>query len=72
METEFSDKWKSLTIKLAYPYEFFNRIKDYQKSVDNLKKENFFSKLRNKCPDDEEIEGSKEINERFKIKMEKN
>ena len=48
-----------LTKKLAYPYEYFNSIEDYQKPVNNLKKEDFFSKLKNKYPDDEEIERKK-------------
>ena len=52
LKTGFPDKWKYLTQKLAHPYEFFNCIEDYQKPVDNLKKEDFFSKLKNKCPDD--------------------
>ena len=38
------------------------------KSVDNLEKKDFFSKLKNKCPDDEEIERTKEIIEVFDIK----
>ena len=46
LKTGFPDKWKFLTEKLAYPYEFFNCIEDYQKPVDNLKKEDFFSKLK--------------------------
>ena len=54
LETGFPDKWKHLTKKLAYPYEFFSIIEDYQKAVDNLKKEKFFSKIRNAYPDDEE------------------
>ena len=41
LKTGFPDKWKYLTKKLAYPYEFFNCIEDYQKPVDNLKKEDF-------------------------------
>ena len=72
LKTEFPDKWKYLTKKLDYPYEFFNSIDDYQKSVDNLNKEDFFSKLKNKCPDDKEIERTKEFIKRFNIKMEKN
>ena len=68
LKTGFPDKWKFLTKKLAYPYEYFNSIDDYQKPVDNLKKEDFFSKLKNKCPDDEEIERTKKIIERFNIK----
>ena len=37
LKTEFPDKWNYLTKKLAYQYEFFNCIEDYQKPVDNLK-----------------------------------
>ena len=54
LKTEFPDKWKYLAKKLAYPYEYFNRIDDYQKPADNLKKEDFFSKLKNDYPDDKE------------------
>ena len=68
LKTGFPDMWKYLTKKLAYPYEYFNTIDDYQKPVDNLKKEDFFSKLKNKCPDDEEIERTKEIIRKFNIK----
>ena len=46
LKTPFTDKWKYLTKKLAYPYKFFNSINDYQKPVNNLKKEFFFSKLK--------------------------
>ena len=68
LKTGFPDKWKYLTKKLAYPYEYFNSIDDYQKPVDNLKKEHFFSKLKNKCPDDDEIERTMNIIEKFNIK----
>ena len=61
LKTGFPEKWNFLTKKLAYPYEFFNCIEDYQKPVDNLTKEDFFSKLKNKCPDDEEIERTNKI-----------
>ena len=53
LKTGFPDKWKYLTKNLAYPYEYFNSIDDYQKPVVKLKKEHFFSKLKNKCPDDD-------------------
>ena len=46
---------------MAYPYEFFKCIADCQKPVDNLTKEDFFSKLKTKCPDDEEMERTKEL-----------
>ena len=68
LKTGFPDKWKYLTKKLAYPYEYFDSIDDYQKPVDNLKKEHFFSKLKNKCLDDEEIERTMDIIRRFNIK----
>ena len=55
--------------KNAYPHEYFNNIDDYKKPVDNLKKENFFSKLKNKCPNDNEMERTKqkEINKYFDL-----
>ena len=68
LKTGFPDKWKYSTKKLAYPYEYFNSIDDYQKPVNNLKKGHFFSKLKNKCPDDEEIQRTMDIIERFNIK----
>ena len=68
LKVGFPDKWKFLTKKLAYPYEYFNSIDDYEKPVDNLKKEDFFSKLKNKCPDDEEIQRTKDNIKRFNIK----
>ena len=61
VKTGFSDKWKNLTKKLAYPYEKFNSLDDYQKPVDNLKKEDFFSKLKNDYPSEEEIERTTKI-----------
>ena len=68
LRTGFPDKWKFLTKKVAYPYEFFNSIEDYQKPVDNLKKERFFSKLKKKCPDDEEIQRTMDFIKKFNIK----
>ena len=68
LQTGFSDKWEFLTKKLAYPYEFFNSINDYQKAVRNLKKQDFLSKLKYDYPSDEEIERTKEVSIRFIIK----
>ena len=68
LKTGFPDKWKYLTKKLAYPYEYFNGIDDYQKPVDNLKNEDSSSKMKNKCPYDEEIERTKEFIKKFDIK----
>ena len=68
LKKEFPDKWQYLNKKLAYPYEYFNSFDDYKKPVYNLKKEDFFSKLKNKCPDDEEIQRTKKIIEIFDIR----
>ena len=68
LKKEFPDKWQYLNKKLAYPYQYFNSIDDYQKPVDNLKKEDFFSKLKNDYPDNDEIERTKEIIKLFDIK----
>ena len=68
LKTEFPDKWKYLTRKLAYPYEYFNSLDGYRKPVDNLKKNDFFSKLKNDYPNDEEIERTKQIIKLFNLK----
>ena len=38
LKTEFPDKWRYLTKKLAYPYEYFNSIEDSRlsKTITNL------------------------------------
>ena len=68
LKTKFLDEWKYLPKKLAYPYEYFNSIEDYKKPVDNLENKNFFSKLKNKCRDDKEIDRTREIIKKFNIK----
>ena len=68
LKKEFPDKWRYLYKKLAYPYQYFNSIDEYKKPVDNLKKEDFFSKLKNECPDDEEMERTEEIIKLFDLK----
>ena len=68
LKTGFPDKGNYLTKKLAYPYENFNSIADYQKPVENFEKEEFFSKLKNGYPDDREIERTKEIIKLFNFK----
>ena len=68
LKPDFSDKWNFLTKKLAYPCEYFNGTDDYQKPVDNSKKGDLFNKLNKKCPDDEEIERTKENIERLDIR----
>ena len=70
MKIEFPVKWHYLNKLLAYPYEYFNSNKDHQRPVNNLKIEDFFSKLKNKCPDDEEIQRTREFIKVFDIKIE--
>ena len=53
---------------MAHPYDSFKSIDGYQKPVDNLKEEDFFSKYQNKCPTDKEIGRIMDIIKRFKIK----
>ena len=72
LKKEFPDKWHYLNKKLAYPYEYFNNIDDYKEPVDNLQKEDFFSKLKNKCAEDVEITRTKKLLKYLILKMEKN
>ena len=68
LKKEIPDKWRYLHKKLAYPYEYFSSIDDYKKPVNNLENKDFFSKLKNKCPDDKEIDRTREIIDKFNIK----
>ena len=72
LRKEFLGKWEYLKKKIAYPYGFFNIIDDYQKPVGKLKKDDSFSKLKNKCPDDDQTEGTKKILNHSISKMETN
>ena len=66
---EFADSnWKYLIEKKAYPFEIFNVIDDSQKPVDILKKEDFFSNIKNEYPSDEGIERTKEKIKLFDVK----
>ena len=68
LKKEFPDKWQYLNKKLAFPSEYFNSVDDYKKLVENLKKEDFFSKLKNDFLDDDEMERTKETIKLFSIK----
>ena len=59
---------KYLTKKLSYPYEYFNSLDVYQKPVDNVKRQDFFTKLKIDYTSDEERKRAKEINETVNIK----
>ena len=68
LKKEFPDKWQYLNKKLGYPYEYFKSIDDYKKPVHNLENKYFFSKVKNKCPDDKEIDRTRKIFKKFNIK----
>ena len=59
LKKEFPDKWHYLNKKLAYPYECFNNFDDHKEPVNNLRKKEFFRKLKNTDPEDDEIERTK-------------
>ena len=68
LRKEFPDKWHYSNTKLAYPREHFNILDDYKKPVDKLKIEDFFSKLKNKGPSDDQKNRTKESIKIFSIK----
>ena len=68
LKTGFPSKRKIFSKKVAYAYEYFISIDDYQKYVENLKKNHFFSKLKNDYPDDEEIQRTMDVIKKFNFK----
>ena len=73
LKTECPDfKWKNSTKKLAYPHEYLISLDDYKKHDNNLKKEGFFTNLKNKCTDYEKIERTVELIKKSISKMGKN
>ena len=71
LKRQFPNHWMLLKNKLAYPYEFYKTLEDYENSIDELLKagnEAYFSKTKNKIPDMEEINRTNEIIKLFNIK----
>ena len=71
LKKHFPEHWKLLKNKLAYPYEFYKTLEDYEKPIAELLKagnEAYFSKTKNKIPDQEEINRTNEIIKVFNIK----
>ena len=67
----FPNHWMLLKNKLAYPYEFYKTLEDYEKPIDELLKagsEAYYSKTANKIPDQKEIDRTNEIIKLFNIK----
>ena len=71
LKRNFPNHWMLLKNKLAYPYEFYNTLEDYEKPIDELLKagnEAYYSKTANKIPDQKEIDRTNEIIKLFNIK----
>ena len=71
LKRHFPNHWMLLKKKLAYPYEFYKTLYDYEKPIDELIKsgnEAYFSKTKNKIPYQEEIDRTNEIIKIFRIK----
>ena len=65
---EFPNNWSLLNKALAYPYKYFKRVEDYTLPVNNSKKEDFFSTLKNGYLNDEERERIYKLIRTFTIK----
>ena len=71
LKKHFPNHWMLLKNKLAYPYEFYKTLEDYDKPIDELLKagnEAYFSKTANKIPDQKEMDRTNEIIKLFNIK----
>ena len=71
LKRHFPNHCTLLKNKVAYPYEFYKTIEDYEKAIDDLLqsgKEAYFSKTKNKIPDQEEIDRTNEVIKFFNIK----
>ena len=68
LKREFPSNWGLLNKKLAYPYEYFKSLDDYDLPVTNLVKEDYFGKLKHGYPSDSEIQRTNEIIDTFKSK----
>ncbi len=65
LKEEFPDNWELLNKKLAYPYEKYKSIQDYDLPANELKDEDFYATLKQGTPDNEEIERTMDIIKHF-------
>ena len=64
LKQQFPNQWMILKKKLAYPYEYYKSLEDYEKPIHELLKsgkEAFYSKIKNKYPSQEEIDRINQI-----------
>ena len=75
LKQQFPSHWMLLKKKLAHPYEYYKNLQDYEKPIEKLiesRKEAYFRKVENKCPDQEEIHRTNEIISSFLSKVDEN
>ena len=65
---DFPGKWQPLNTKLAYPYENFKSLDDYDLPNTIVVKEDYFFRLKNGYPENSEIERKDNNIESFNIK----
>ena len=71
LKRHFPNRWMILKKKIAYPYEFYKTLQDYEKPIGELLKagnEAYYSKTKNEIPDQDEINRTNEIIKLFNIK----
>ena len=71
LKRHFPNHWMLLKKKLAYPYEFYKTLDDYELPIDvvlKAGKEISFSKTKNEIPDQDEVDRTNEIIKLFNIK----
>ena len=71
LKKHFPNHWMLLKNKLAYPYEFYKTLEDYEKPIEELLNAGsgaYYSKTANKIPDQKEIGRTNEIIKLFNIK----
>ena len=71
LKSNFPNHWMIFKKKLAYPYEYYKTIEDYENPIDTLLhcgNEAYYSRTKNSIPDQEEIDRTNEIIKIFNIK----
>ena len=68
LKEQFQENYHLFTKKLAYPYDYFETIEDYEKDINFSTEKDYYSKLNNKMPSSIEIQKTNEIIKKLGIK----
>ena len=68
LKKEFGDNYHLFTKKIAYSYDYFETLEDYEKDINLLKDDDYYSRLNCSIPDKIEIDRTKEIIKIFNIR----